>query len=175
MYKHVVNSVLLTTGHEGKKGSYYTVFPSPVVSLVSDFSTSFMTFLRASPTKVTALPPQPALAVRPTRWTYLCVCICVCSKYRMTLKVRISKLGSLNCTCTDSFNTQFTALLFLSALIACMYCKNSSVSVTYVLALLGISAFITVCTPGISKPLAATSVQTCHRKRKDRRCLEYTS
>jgi hypothetical protein len=63
------------------------------------FKTSFMTFLLASPTKVTARPPHPARAVLPTRCTY-------------------------------------------------------------VLALLGISAFSTVCTPGISNPLAATSVAT---------------
>ena len=42
-----------------------------------------------------------------------------------------------------------------------MYKENKvKRQITYVLALLGISALRTVCTPGMSRPLAATSVQT---------------
>ena len=43
----------------------------PVLSSPSPFNTSFITLRLASPTKVTARPPHPALAVRPTLCTYL--------------------------------------------------------------------------------------------------------
>ena len=43
---------------------------------------------------------------------------------------------------------------------------------TYVLALRGISAFSTVCTPGMSRPRAATSVQTYRERHVSKSLVE---
>ena len=65
---------------------------------------------------------------------------------------------AFSCINTDNYRHNYHSHYFgASALHTCQAKDNSD---TYVLALRGISALITVCTPGMSRPLAATSVQT---------------
>lgn len=66
--------------------------------------------------------------------------------------------GTFSCMCIGYFHNNYKSHKFWASALGSFQAKDDSG--TYVLALRGISAFITVCTPGMSRPLAATSVQT---------------